>query len=94
MGSKLSTHGSAEEEPEMGLDQSDRYADLSLSEAELIEAGQHVLTAYVMKPKEGYDYLSTAAHFAAESSTGTNVPPWWGEPDRSAELIADFLRSD
>jgi ribulose-bisphosphate carboxylase large chain len=26
-----------------------------------------------MKPKEGYSYLETAAHFAAESSTGTNV---------------------
>merc|ERR1712004_787627 len=25
------------------------------------------------KPKAGYDYLATAAHFAAESSTGTNV---------------------
>ena len=25
-----------------------------------------------MKPKAGYDYLATAAHFAAESSTGTN----------------------
>ena len=58
----------------MGLDQSDRYTDLSLSESELIENGQHVLTAYVMKPKAGYDYLATAAHFAAESSTGTNVP--------------------
>jgi ribulose-bisphosphate carboxylase large chain len=26
-----------------------------------------------MKPKAGYDYLASAAHFAAESSTGTNV---------------------
>ena len=26
-----------------------------------------------MKPKAGYGYLETAAHFAAESSTGTNV---------------------
>jgi ribulose-bisphosphate carboxylase large chain len=26
-----------------------------------------------MKPKAGYDYLQAAAHFAAESSTGTNV---------------------
>jgi ribulose-bisphosphate carboxylase large chain len=32
-----------------------------------------VLVAYIMKPKAGYDYLATAAHFAAESSTGTNV---------------------
>ena len=35
--------------------------------------GKHVLVAYIMKPKAGYDYLATAAHFAAESSTGPNV---------------------
>jgi len=55
------------------MDQSNRYARLDLTEAELIAAGRHVLTAYSMKPKAGYDFLSTAAHFAAESSTGTNV---------------------
>ncbi len=56
------------------MDQSDRYADLSLNEADLIAGGKHVLVAYIMKPKEGYgNYLQTAAHFAAESSTGTNV---------------------
>ncbi|RKZ47820.1 MAG: ribulose 1,5-bisphosphate carboxylase [Candidatus Parabeggiatoa sp. nov. 3] len=58
----------------MALDQSNRYADLSLNEEELIKGGNHVLCAYLMKPKEGFfDYLGTAAHFAAESSTGTNV---------------------
>ncbi len=56
------------------MDQSDRYADLSLNEADLIAGGKHVLVAYIMKPKEGFgNYLQTAAHFAAESSTGTNV---------------------
>jgi ribulose-bisphosphate carboxylase large chain len=55
------------------LDQSSRYADLSLAEEDLIRRGDHVLVAYIMKPKAGYDYLATAAHFAAESSTGTNV---------------------
>jgi len=56
------------------MDQSSRYADLNLSETDLIAAGKHVLCAYIMKPKAGFgDYLSTAAHFAAESSTGTNV---------------------
>ncbi len=55
------------------MDQSDRYADLSLKEADLIAAGQHVLVAYILKPKAGHGYLETAAHFAAESSTGTNV---------------------
>jgi ribulose-bisphosphate carboxylase large chain len=55
------------------MDQSKRYADLSLREADLMAGGRHVLCAYVMKPKSGYGYLETAAHFAAESSTGTNV---------------------
>ena len=56
------------------MDQSNRYADLSLSEAELVAGGQHVLVAYIMKPKPGHGtYLASAAHFAAESSTGTNV---------------------
>merc|ERR1719242_1130453 len=55
------------------LDQSSRYADLELDEDELVKNGKHVLVAYIMKPKAGYDYLATAAHFAAESSTGTNV---------------------
>merc|ERR1719499_686596 len=59
--------------PRRALDQSSRYADLGLVEDELIKQGQHVLVAYIMKPKAGYDYLATAAHFAAESSTGTNV---------------------
>ena len=39
----------------------------------IVRNGKHVLVAYIMKPKAGYDYLATAAHFAAESSTGTNV---------------------
>lgn len=55
------------------MDQSNRYANLSLKEEDLIKGGKHVLCAYIMKPKPGYGYLETAAHFAAESSTGTNV---------------------
>ena len=56
------------------MDQSNRYADLTLQEQDLIDEGQHVLCAYIMKPKAGFGgYLETAAHFAAESSTGTNV---------------------
>ena len=55
------------------MDQSARYADLSLTEEDLIAGGKHILCAYTMKPKAGYDYLASAAHFAAESSTGTNV---------------------
>src|ERR1035437_2142213 len=55
------------------MDQSKRYADLSLKEADLMSAGQHILVAYKMLPKAGHGYLEAAAHFAAESSTGTNV---------------------
>lgn len=55
------------------MDQSNRYADLSLKEDELIAGGNHILVAYRMKPKAGHAYLEAAAHFAAESSTGTNV---------------------
>lgn len=55
------------------MDQSDRYVNFDLKEADLIAAGKHVLCAYKMKPKAGYGYTETAAHFAAESSTGTNV---------------------
>jgi ribulose-bisphosphate carboxylase large chain len=55
------------------VDQSSRYADLSLREEDLIAGGKHILVAYKMKPKTGYGYLAAAAHFAAESSTGTNV---------------------
>ncbi|MBK1718157.1 ribulose-bisphosphate carboxylase [Thiocystis violacea] len=57
----------------MALDQSSRYSDLSLKEVDLIEGGNHILCAYRMKPKAGHGYLEAAAHFAAESSTGTNV---------------------
>ncbi len=66
------------------MDQSNRYADLTLSESQLIADGEHVLVTYIMKPKVGYDYLVTAAHFAAESSTGTNV---------SVSTTDDFTKS-
>jgi ribulose-bisphosphate carboxylase large chain len=56
------------------MDQSNRYADLSLDEDTLIKEGGHILVAYTMTPMPGFGgYLETAAHFAAESSTGTNV---------------------
>jgi len=58
----------------MAIDQSSRYVDLNLKEDELIADGKHVLVAYHMKPKPGFgNFIETAAHFAAESSTGTNV---------------------
>ncbi len=55
------------------MDQSNRYADLSLNEADLIAGGKHLLAAYKLKPAKGYGFLEVAAHVAAESSTGTNV---------------------
>jgi len=57
----------------MALDQSSRYSDLSLKEEDLIAGGKHILVAYTMKQNPGYGYLEAATHFAAESSTGTNV---------------------
>ena len=54
-------------------DQSSRYADLSLVDEDLIINGKHVLVAFIMTPIAGCDYSATAAHFAAESSTGTKV---------------------
>ena len=55
------------------MDQSNRYVNLDLQEEQLIADGRHVLCAYHFNPKTGYEPLATAAHFAAESSTGTNV---------------------
>ena len=55
------------------MDQSKRYTDLALREEDLIAGGRHILVAYRMRPKAGVGYLEAAAHFAAESSTGTNV---------------------
>lgn len=55
------------------MDQSNRYADLSLKEEDLIKGQNHILVAYKMEPAAGYGYLEVAAHIAAESSTGTNV---------------------
>ncbi|NCN43256.1 MAG: ribulose 1,5-bisphosphate carboxylase [Piscirickettsiaceae bacterium CG_4_9_14_3_um_filter_43_564] len=55
------------------MDQSNRYADLSLKEEDLIAGQEHILVAYEMEPFGGHGYLETAAHIAAESSTGTNV---------------------
>lgn len=55
------------------MDQSSRYVDLTLREEDLIAGGAHILCAYRFKPKAGHGFLESAAHFAAESSTGTNV---------------------
>ena len=74
------------------MDQSSRYANLNLKEEELIANGEHVLVYYKMKPSANHykdpasmeDYLAAAAHFAAESSTGTNV---------SVSTTDDFTKS-
>ena len=74
------------------MDQSSRYANLNLKEEELIANGGHVLVYYKMKPSTAHykdptsleDYLAAAAHFAAESSTGTNV---------SVSTTDDFTKS-
>ncbi|MEI7841390.1 MAG: ribulose-bisphosphate carboxylase [Gallionellaceae bacterium] len=55
------------------MDQSARYSNLDLKEADLIKNGGHILVTYTMTPMKGVGYLEAAAHIAAESSTGTNV---------------------
>ena len=55
------------------MNQTQRYLALDLREEELVLGGRHILVAYSMKPKLGTSYLEAATHFAAESSTGTNV---------------------
>ncbi len=55
------------------MSQVNRYTDFSLQEDALIDGGEHVLCAYIIRPKSGQDATEVAAHFAAESSTGTNV---------------------
>ena len=55
------------------MDQSARYSNLDLKEADLLKDGKHILVAYTMTPAKGVGYLEAAAHIAAESSTGTNV---------------------
>ena len=55
------------------LNQANRYVKLDLNEEKLIADDEHVLCSYIMKPKPGYDSMEVAGHFAAESSTGTNV---------------------
>tara|TARA_R110001592_G_scaffold345530_1_gene637480 strand:- start:3119 stop:4525 length:1407 start_codon:yes stop_codon:yes gene_type:complete len=63
------------------MDQSQRYGALHLQEDQLIKDQGHILVYYTMTPSADHykdpkgdrDYLAAAAHFAAESSTGTNV---------------------
>ncbi|MDO9053915.1 MAG: ribulose 1,5-bisphosphate carboxylase, partial [Gallionella sp.] len=50
------------------MDQSNRYADLSIKEEALIKGDGHILVAYHMAPAAGYGFLEVAAHIAAESS--------------------------
>ena len=40
------------------MDQSQRYADLTLREEDLVRGGQHILAAYKMQPKAGHAYLA------------------------------------
>merc|ERR1712129_325269 len=47
------------------------------------------------KPKAGCDYLATAAHFAAESSTGTNVDVCaTDDSTKSADAVVYYIDPD
>lgn len=53
------------------MDHSDRYINLSLTDAALMAEGNHVLAAYNLQPKAGLDFITTSRHFAADISSGT-----------------------
>ena len=53
------------------MDQTARYVDLALDEAQLIADGRHICAPITWHGR--YRLSEAAAHFAAESSTGTNV---------------------
>ena len=75
------------------VDQSTRYADLA--EEDLVKNGKHVLVAFFMSPQAGCGYLGTAAHFAAESSTGTNVTECTSDdPARVADALVYHIGPD
>lgn len=52
---------------------SQTVAPTSASRKPTCSPAANILCAYKMKPKAGHGYLEAAAHFTAESSTGTNV---------------------
>ena len=50
------------------MDQSKRYADLSLKEEDLMKGGQHILVAYKMMPKPSHGYLEAAGAISLRQS--------------------------
>ena len=54
------------------VDHTRQYAGRSLNKDVLIKYGRRALLSCIMKPKAGYDYLATTAHFAPKSSNDTN----------------------
>ena len=58
------------------LDQSSRYADLSLTEEVLIKNGKYVFVAYIMEPMAGYEHLAAAAHFKFWKDVGCSESAW------------------
>jgi hypothetical protein len=68
------------------LDQSNRYADVSWDEEQPIKNGKHVLVAYI-----GYEYLATAAHFAAESPPRTNKVCTTDDFAKSVDAVVHYI---
>ncbi len=58
------------------MDQSNRYADLSLKEADLIAGGRHILVAYKMAPKPGYGYLEPMSRSAPPMTSPEVLTRW------------------
>eukprot|EP00972_Heterocapsa_arctica_P005731 847304-Heterocapsa_arctica.AAC.1 len=70
------------------LEQSSRYAGLTLQAKSVIKSDKHVLDTYIMEPKAGLDYLATAAHFAVDTyiDTCSSLPP--SLPSCAAPVLA------
>ena len=72
------------------LDQSSRYADLSLDEATLIKNGKHVLVAYIMKPKVGNQDFWAGCPYkipTLPASSKRGLGPVRGYPDLMTYLV-------
>ena len=59
--------------------QSNRYADPSLREQDLMTGGRHVLCACTQQPKKGCGYLQTAGHYAAGVTSLRQAEQCWRE---------------
>ena len=64
---------------------------LTLLEEDLVKNGKHVWVAFSMTPKAGYNYLSTASHFAAESEGYGGKVCTIGDSMQSVDALVHYI---